>query len=54
MTSDPFGLAPLKQEGSVADPDEFTWECDLDKCERCREKYLNWKQRYAEDQERKK
>jgi hypothetical protein len=34
------------------DPDDFTWECDLDKCEKCRAKYDNWKQKYLEDQER--
>ena len=49
-----LGLAPLKREGAVADPDEFVWECDIDKCERCWAKYLNWKRRYAEDQEGKK
>lgn len=48
----PFGLAPLKREGGVADPDEYTWECDLAKCEKCRAKYNNWKQKYLEDQER--
>jgi hypothetical protein len=50
--SDTFGLAPIKREGGVADPDDFTWECDLDKCEKCRAKYNNWKQKYREDQER--
>lgn len=51
---DPFGLAPLKREGAVADPDAFVWECDLNQCERCRAKYLKWKQAYTEDQEEKK
>tara|TARA_R110000868_G_scaffold317195_1_gene578013 strand:+ start:69 stop:239 length:171 start_codon:yes stop_codon:yes gene_type:complete len=36
-----FGLAPIKREGSVADPDEFTWECA---CEACALKYQKWKE----------
>jgi hypothetical protein len=35
-----FGLAPIKKEGSIADPDEFTWECA---CEACALKYQKWK-----------
>ena len=46
-----FGLAPIKMEGGIANPDEFTWECDLNKCEQCRAKYLNWKQKYMEEQD---
>lgn len=38
-----FGLAPIKREGSVADPDEFTWECA---CEACALKYQKWKERF--------
>ena len=45
-----FGPAPLKREGDIADPDEFTWECNLDECEKCRVKYLNWKQKYMEQE----
>jgi len=44
-----FGLADMKREGGVANPDAFTWECDLNKCEACRTKYLNWKQQYLEE-----
>jgi len=47
-----FKAAPIKREGGVMDPDDFTWGCDLDKCEKCRAKYDNWKQKYLEDQER--
>ena len=46
-----FGLAPIKMEGGIANPDEFAWECDLNKCEQCRTKYLNWKQKYMEEQD---
>ena len=46
-----FGPAPIKMEGGIANPDEFTWECDLSKCEQCKAKYLNWKQKYIEEQD---
>jgi len=36
-----FGLAPIKKEDSIADPDEFTWECA---CEACALKYQKWKE----------
>jgi hypothetical protein len=36
-----FGLAPIKKEGSIADPDAFTWECA---CEACALKYQKWKE----------
>jgi hypothetical protein len=35
-----FWLAPIKMEGGVADPDEFTWECN---CKKCLAKYQKWK-----------
>jgi len=38
-----FGLAPIKKEGSIADPDELTWECD---CEACALKYQKWKEAF--------
>ena len=38
-----FGLAPIKKEGSIADPDEFTWECE---CEACALKYQKWKEAF--------
>ena len=45
-----FGPASLKREGGIANPDEYTWECDLDKCDDCRERYLKWKQKYLEQE----
>lgn len=48
----PFGLVSMKREGDIANPDEFTWECDLAKCERCRNKYNNWKRQYTEQEQR--
>ena len=35
-----FGDAPIKMEGGIADPDEFTWGCN---CKKCQVKYQNWK-----------
>ena len=35
-----FGDAPIKMEGGIADPDEFTWECN---CKACKVKYQKWK-----------
>ena len=49
-TTTDFGLPDMKREGGIANPDEFTWECDLNKCEACRTKYLNWKRQYLEEQ----
>lgn len=45
-----FGLVDMKRESGIANPDAFTWECDLNKCEECRTKYLKWKQQYLEEQ----
>lgn len=45
-----FAPAPIKREGAIANPDEFTWECDLSQCEQCRAKYLDWKRRYDEQE----
>jgi hypothetical protein len=42
-----FGLAPIKMEGGVADPDAFTWECY---CEACRVKYQKWKEAFDAQQ----
>ena len=52
MINDPFGPVPLKREGAIADPDAFTWECDLNVCEKCRQHYLSWKQQYLEQEEK--
>jgi hypothetical protein len=46
-----FGRAPIKMEGGITNPDEFTFECDLNKCESCRTKYLAWRQAYEEQQQ---
>ena len=27
-----FGPVPLKREGAIANPDEYTWECNLNAC----------------------
>jgi hypothetical protein len=43
-----FGQAPIKGEGMIADPDEFTFECD---CEKCKAKYLKWKHAFNAQQE---
>ena len=36
-----FGRAPIRMEGGIADPDEFTWECN---CEDCKVKHQKWKE----------
>jgi len=35
-----FGMAPIKTEGDIPDPDAYTWECA---CDDCKEKYASWK-----------
>lgn len=47
-----FGLAPIKREGDIVDPDSLTWECDIKSCEHCREFYNLWKQKYKEQDEK--
>jgi hypothetical protein len=47
-----FGMAEMKIEGDIANPDTFTWECDLSTCEKCRVLYTEWKQKYEEQQAR--
>lgn len=42
-----FGLAPIKNEGGIADPDSFEWECD---CEKCQERYKRWKELFDAEQ----
>ena len=43
-----FGLAPIKREGGVADPDAYTWDCQ---CQKCTEYRAEWKRRFLLDQE---
>jgi hypothetical protein len=38
-----FGQAPIKMEGGISDPDEFTWECN---CNDCKAKYQHWKEAF--------
>jgi len=42
-----FGSAPIKMEGGIADPDEFTFACV---CQKCQEKYDKWKAAYEAQQ----
>lgn len=42
-----FSRAPIKGEGMTADPDEFVWGCD---CEKCKTRYANWKKKFDEEQ----
>ena len=43
-----FGLAKIKAEGEIADPDDFEWEHDPHEgtCEKCTNKYREWKKQY--------
>ena len=45
----PFGLAPIKGEGMLVDPDMVTFECD---CEKCQEDYRKWKADYLAEQKK--
>lgn len=42
-----FGLAPIKMEGGIADPDAFVWECN---CEDCQVRYQEWKAAFDKQQ----
>lgn len=42
-----FRKAPIKMEGGIADPDEFTWECS---CDDCQAKYAKWKAEFEAQQ----
>jgi hypothetical protein len=42
-----FGLATIKMEGGIADPDDFEWECD---CEKCQARYHKWKAEFTAQQ----
>ena len=48
MTLGGFGLAAIKNEGGIADPDEFEWECW---CEQCQAKYHKWKAKFQAEQQ---
>ena len=43
-----FGRAPIKMEGGIANPDEFTFECN---CQDCKDRYKEWKEQYIAQQE---
>jgi hypothetical protein len=43
----PFGLAPIKGEGMLVDPDTVTFKC---KCKKCQEGYRKWKADYLKEQ----
>jgi anti-sigma factor RsiW len=45
-----FGAAPIKGDGMIANPDEFTFECDLRTCAKCAKKYAEWKELYDQQQ----
>ena len=42
-----YGRAPIKMEGGISDPDEFTFACE---CEECQKKYRKWKKAYEAQQ----
>jgi hypothetical protein len=44
-----FGLVPIKFEGGIRNPDELTWDCW---CETCQKKYKEWKAAFDEEQAR--
>lgn len=45
-----YGDAPVIREGGIDDPDRYEWPCDLDKCEKCRERYVKWKAAFDAEQ----
>jgi len=51
-----FGLAKVKIEGELADPDDFDWEHDPfdGDCVVCRTRYQRWKKLYDEQEQKKK
>ncbi len=44
-----YGRAPIKMEGGIADPDEFNFACE---CEKCQQKYRDWKASYEAQQKK--
>lgn len=48
-----FGMAEIKEEGGPVNPDELTFEHDLDKCEVCRSNYKAQLRAYQEYKQRK-
>ena len=42
-----FGRAPIKMEGAISNPDEWTFKCH---CEECQQKYREWKAAYEAQQ----
>lgn len=51
----PFGLARIKREGDIVDPDDMIWEHNPfdDSCAVCRDRYANWLIKYNEQEENK-
>lgn len=45
-----YGDAPVIREGGIDDPDRYKWPCDLDKCKKCRERYVKWKAAFDAEQ----
>ena len=42
-----FGLAPIKMEGGISDPDEWRFECPCGECQKLRQR---WKVEYDAQQ----
>ena len=42
-----FGRAPIKMEGGISNPDEWTFECHCGKCQELRKK---WQVKYEAQQ----
>jgi hypothetical protein len=47
-----FGFLDIKTEGAPTDPRDYTWECDLDECPKCRIKFEKALMRYYDYQRR--
>jgi hypothetical protein len=43
-----YGKAPIKMEGGIANPDDFTWQCN---CEECKAQHQKWKEEFDKQQE---
>ena len=48
-----FGDVPIKREGTIMNPDDKIWECDLRTCAKCAKKYSEWKALYDKEQKEK-
>ena len=47
-----FPRVSVKREGDIVNPDDLTWECDLNQCQECKAKYENRKHQYMEQEKR--